>query len=272
MSHQHNTTGIGRGLRVATMLLATFMTTTWSACSDVSRLTDPEAAEATASSAHTTAALGSVVLEAALNQIDAANFAPLNGPPSVVATGNATAGTVTLDFGTGTAVNNATIAGTAVGTYSVSGNSVTVTVTFSGMTAQTSSAGSMAVTGSMTLTATLNGSSNISGAMTGTVTTTVGSDTNAVTPNLTYSIDGTPTTGDITLAGTIGLDSSVYGDWTATLTAINATVSQTSRDINSGTLELDRSSFPITATMLFTGANTGTLDISPGGFQKDFTL
>lgn len=256
-----------------TLLLATVMTTTWAGCSDISKITDPEVAEATASSAHTTAALGSMVLQASLNQIDAAHFAALNGPPSVVATGNATLGTVTLDFGTGTTVNNATVSGSVVGNYTVSGNSVTVNVTFSGVTAETGSAGSMAVTGSLTVTATLNGSSNISGTLTGSVTTDAAGNTTTVTPNLTYNIDGTPTTGDINLAGTIGLDSSVYGDWTATLTAINATLSQASRDINSGTLELERNSFPsITATMLFTGLNTGTLDISPGGFQKSFTL
>ena len=63
------------------------------------------------------------------------------------------------------------------------------------------------------------------------------------------------------------------GDWVATLTALTATVSQSTRAINSGTLELDRSTFPaITATMTFTGQNTGTLEISPGGFQKTFTL
>lgn len=263
--------------RTLALLLAAVLTAVLpavlGACSDASKLTDPEIAEATASSAHTTWTLGSMALQASLNQIDSGNFAALSGPPSVGATGNSTAGTVTLDFGTGTTVNNATVAGTVVGTYSVTGNAVTVTVTFSGVTAQTNAAGSMAITGSLTVTATLNGSSNISGTLTGSVTTDVAGNTTTVTPNLTYDIDGTPTTGDIDLAGTIDLDSSLYGDWEATLTAINATVSQTSRNINSGTLELDRSSFPsVTATLQFTGTNQGTLDISPGGFSKDFTL
>lgn len=273
MSHQNNTARTARGLGIATMLLATVMTTTWSGCSKISRLTDADNAEATASSTHTTAALGSLALEATLNQIDPTNFAPLSGPPAVTAVGDATSGTVTIDFGTGTEVNNATVSGTVVGTYSVSGNSVTVTVTFSSLTANTSKAGSMAIDGSLTLTATLNGTSNISGAFTGSVTATVGGETTTVTPNLTYNIDGTPTSGDIDLAGTMGIDSSVYGDWTATLSAITATVSQSTRSINSGTLELDRSSFPpITVTMQFTGANSGTLEVSPTGYSKDFTL
>ncbi|MHC4814284.1 MAG: hypothetical protein ACYTGO_18040 [Planctomycetota bacterium] len=259
-----------RSLGVAGMLLAGFL---WSGCSDASKLTDADTAEATASSAHTTAALGSMALEASLNQIDPTNFAPLSGPPSVNAVGNATSGTVTIDFGTGTQVNNATVSGTMIGTYSVSGNSVTVTVTFSSLTANTSAGGDATFDGSLTLAATLNGTSNIAGTLTGSVTASNGGDTTTVTPNLTYAIDGTPTTGDITLAGTVGLDSSVYGDWTATLTAITATVSQTDRVINSGTLAMARTSFPpITATMVFTGQNSGTLDVSPGGFSKNFTL
>ena len=116
-------------LRIAGLLLAGIIT---AACSDLSSklaaLTDPETAEATASSAPITASLGSMALEASLNRIDAGDFAALSGPPSVVATGNPTSGTVTLDFGTGTEVNNATVSGTVVGTYTVSGGtSVSVT-------------------------------------------------------------------------------------------------------------------------------------------------
>jgi hypothetical protein len=260
--------------RTAILLLAAVMTTSWSGCStDITKLLDSDAAEATASSAHLTTALGSIIRQASLNQIDPTHFGALSSPPSVSATGNPSAGTVTIDFGVGTMVNNATVAGTAVGTYSVTGNSVSVTVSFSGLTAQTSAAGSMTVGGSLTVTATLNGSSNITGGLNGSVTTSVAGFDTTVTPNLTYSIDGTPSTGDFDVDGTIGLDSSVYGDWTATLTAINATISQASRDINSGTLEMDRSSFPsVTVTMQFTGTNTGTLDVSPSGFTKSFTL
>ena len=259
-------------LRIAGLLLAGSIT---AACSSsLSKLTDPVQAEATASSAQITAALGSMALEASLNQIDSSNFAPLSGPPSVVATGDPTSGTVTLDFGTGTEVNNATMSGTVVGTYTVSGGTdVSVTVTFSDLTANTSAGGNAGITGSLTLTATLNGTSNISGAFTGSLTAAVNGETATVTPNLTYSLDGTPSTGDITLAGTMGLDSSLYGDWDATLTALTATISQSNRAINSGTLELERSGLlPITATMVFTGENSGTLDISPGGFEKEFTL
>ncbi len=275
MGHENDNSLAGRGFATPALHLATLtiLAAVFWGCSSSKALTDPETAEATASSAHTSAALGSIALEACLNQVDPSHFAPLSAPPSVSATGDANGGTVTVDFGTGTKVNNATVSGTVIGTYSVSGSSVSVTVTFSGVTAQTAAAGPIAVTGSLTLTATLNGSSNVSGTLTGSVTTTAGSNTTTVTPNLTYSVDGTPTTGDIDLNGTIGLDSSVYGDWTATLNAINATISQTSRDINSGTLVLDRSSFPsITVTMQFSAANTGTLDVSPSGYTRSFTL
>ena len=94
-----------------------------------------------------------------------------------------------------------------------------------------------------------------------------------VTPNLTYAIDGTPGTGNIILGGTVGLDSSLYGDWTATLTALDATISQTTRAITAGTLALAKTLIiPITVTMTFTGANAGDLSVSPSGFTKSFTL
>ena len=131
----------------------------------------------------------------------------------------------------------------------------------------------MAVTGSLTVTATLNGSSNISGAFTGSVTTTAGANSTTVTPNLTYDLDGTPSTGDIELAGTMDVDSSVYGDWTATLTALEATISQSTRTINSGTLAMQyNSALSFTVTMQFTTANAGDLDVSPSGYSKAFTL
>ena len=83
---------------------------------------------------------------------------------------------------------------------------------------------------------------------------------------------------------TVGLDRSRLADLEEAILAIQAMLSggagryrghelKMSWGINSGTLEMDRSTFPaITATMTFTGQNTGTLEISPGGFQKNFTL
>ena len=242
--------------------------------SEVAGLLDASQAESTASAAHTNAALSALALEAALFEIDAVNFAPLTAPPTVSATGTPIFGTVTIDFGAGTDVNNATVAGTVIAAYTVTGNSVSINVTPSGLTTNTQSGGTMTLTGSMTVTATLNGTpTNIAGAITGTMTATSVSDTVTITPNLTYVLDGTPTTGDITLDGTIGIDSSRYGDWTATLTAINATVSQATRAINSGTLVMDRNFIlPITATLVFTGSNIGTIDVNPSGYTRSFSL
>ncbi len=241
--------------------------------SEIAGLLDASQAESTASAAHTNAAVSSLALEAALFQIDAANFAPLTGPPTVSATGTPTVGTVTIDFGAGSDVNNATVAGTVTAAYTVTGNSVSITVTPSGLTTNTQSGGTMTLTGATTVTATLNGTSNIAGAITGTMIATSVSDTVTITPNLTYAIDGTPTTGDITLDGTIGILSTRYGDWTATLTAINGTISQATRAINSGTLVMDRNFIlPITATLVFTGSNVGTIDVNPSGYTRSFSL
>jgi len=235
---------------------------------------DARQAEATVSTVQTTAALGSLALEASLYQIDPTNFAPLSSPPDVNATGDATSGTVTVDFGTGTAVNNATVAGTMLASYSVSGGTtVSITVTFSGLTTSTSAAGTATIGGSLTVSATLNGSSNVSGAISGSVTANTMQSMTTVTPSLTYSIDGTPTTGGITVDGSVGVDSSLYGQWTANLTAIQATISQASRVISSGVAALQRNSFPnVTVTMTFTGSNTGSLEVNPSGYTKSFML
>ncbi len=226
-----------------------------------------------ASSAHTTTALGAIALQACLNEIDPGHFAPLSTPPGVIATGDASGGTVTIDFGTGTRVNNATVSGAVVANYGVSGDSVTITVTFSGLAARTTPAGSMGITGSLTVTATLNDTSSISGALSGAVTTTASSNITVLTPNLAFAIDGTPITGDVGIDGTMGADSSAHGSWTATLTGIHATVSQSSRDIRSGTLAMQHDEYlSYTVTMQFTAPNTGTLDVSPSGATKIFTL
>ncbi len=270
MNDYHKAAKARWDLGFAGMLLAGIMCNGCGDSSTIAGLLDANNAESTASAAQTTAALSSIALQASLNQIDSTHFAPLDGPPGVTPG----IGTVTVDFGAGTMANNATVSGTMLGTYTVTGGTeVSITVTFSGLTANTSAGGAAAIDGSLTLTGTLNGSSNITGTLAGTVTATTSGNTTTVTPNLTYAIDGTPTTGDITLDGTVGLDSSIYGDWTATLTTVNGTVSQSTREITSGVVDLDRSGFPpVTATMTFTGANSGTLVVTPSGFTRNFDL
>ncbi len=274
MNDYHKAAKARWDLGFAGMLLAGIMCSGCSDSSTIAGLLDANNAESTASAGQTTAALSSMALEASLFQIEPANFAPLSGPPGVTPTGDPTSGTVTVDFGAGTVVNNATVSGTMVATYLVTGGtSVSITVTFSGLTANTSAGGAATIAGSLTLTGTLTGNSNITGTFAGSVTATTSGNTTTVTPNLTYAINGAPTTGDITLDGTVGLDSSIYGDWIATLTAINGTVSQSTREITSGIVALDRSGFlPVTATMTFTGANSGTLVVSPSGFTRNFDL
>jgi hypothetical protein len=237
-------------------------------------LLDAQQAEATVSTVHTSAALGSMALQASLNQIDPTNFAPLSSPPLVNGTGDATSGTVNIDFGTGTMVNNATVAGEMVASYTVTGGtSVSITVTFSNLTTMTSAAGTATIGGSLTLSGTLNSSSNITGTISGSLTAMASGNSTTVTPTLTYAIDGTPSTGDITVDGTVGIDSSLYGEWTATLTAIHALISQATRVIDTGTAALERSGFPsVTVTMMFTGANAGSLEVDPSGYTKNFTL
>jgi hypothetical protein len=263
-----------RGTGIAGALLVIVCSGCDASLTNLSALLDADQAEATASSAQTTAALGSLALEATLNQIDPANFAGLSGPPVVNATGDATSGTVTVDIAAGTEINNASVSGSVIATYLVTGGtSVSITVSFPSLTANTSAGGAMTIDGSLTLTATLNGTSNIAGSLTGSATTTVDGQTTTVTPDLTFAIDGTPTTGNISLGGDIGIDSSLYGDWTATLTSLTGTISQATRVISEGAIGLARNSFPpVSVTMLFTAANSGTLEVSPFGFVRLFTL
>lgn len=95
---------------------------------------------------------------ATLNAMDSTNHPPLQGSsPAVSTTGNATAGTVTLDFGNGTIVNNATLRGRVVATYTAAvingsgSGSASLSIDLDDLEFTTSSAGAVQVSGTALL-------------------------------------------------------------------------------------------------------------------------
>jgi hypothetical protein len=222
--------------------------------------------------ASTTMAASTLALQAALNQIDPTNFQALQGPPATSATGNTTAGTVTLDFGAGTTINNSTFSGMFTSAYTAAGNSVSVSLNLTGLSIQTNSTGTAAATGILVVGATLNATSNITGTVTGTAALTNATDTITVTPNLTLALDGQ--TAASTLNGTSGIVHDTLGTWNATITNIVATQLMTAtRTINSGAVSLVRQTAPsLTVDFNFTGANMGILSIPALGLTVSFTL
>ncbi|RMG18188.1 MAG: hypothetical protein D6731_02700 [Planctomycetota bacterium] len=239
-------------------------------------VSDGDQGQAVAANTQATGALTSLAVEASLNQADAANFTALQTPPQVTATGSATNGTVSLDFGTGTVVNNATVEGVLTADFTASGASgsisATVTVTFSNLRVQTARGGDATLNGQVTVSVTTTGST-ATGSITGSVTAVSNLDTVTVTPSLTYTINGSPTGGTVQLGGTVGIDSQRYGDWTATFTNLLASITATARDITQGSLALTRNSSPsVTVTLTFTAPNQGTLTVTPSGVSTSFTL
>lgn len=221
-----------------------------------------------------TTSLAELALGASLAQIDPANFPALQTPPTVTATGTPASGTATIDFGSGTTVNDGTISGTldVTWTSSVSGQTTTATITASPSNMTVTDRGQTAtITGTLTIGATITGTT-ATGTITGPLTVTSPSyGTSVIAANLTYSLDGA--TGVITLGGDMDISNTIYGDWTATFSAVTATVTQTGRDVTSGTIELVRNTFPsVTVTLLFTAPNAGTLTLSPVALTRPFAL
>lgn len=237
-------------------------------------LSNLEKSEATTASAQSSTALGSLALEASLNQIDP-TYAPLTGPPTVTpGVGNtATSGTVNLDFGSGTVVNNATVSGQIDAAYTVSANAATVTVTYTNVSVDTAAAGVVVLSGSLTITvADVTLAPSATGTITGTLTAASTDDVTTITPDLTYSVSGTAPT-SIVVDGTMGLQSTAYGDWDGTFTGVTGSISPLTREITAGSINLASTSIPgLGADFVFTGANTGTVTIAPTGISTAFTL
>jgi hypothetical protein len=232
--------------------------------------TDSGQAQVALSSAQTTNSAAALALGATLSFMNTGSFVGLQNPPAVTATGDPnTVGTVTVDFGTGTVVNNAIISGQIVSTFTRSGNDATITTVFNGFETTTTAHGTATTVGTLTTTTTMAGTV-ATGTITGSVTTTQSGDATTVTPNLTYSYDGTA--GTIVLNGTSAIVSSSVGSWTATLTNVAASVTAATREITSGSVRLDRSGIPISLNFVITGPNTGTVTITPGGITQSFTL
>jgi hypothetical protein len=263
-------------LKIPTLVIALSLFA--SACSESSSsstnagVPDQDQAQVIVASTQTVPAAAQLTLGATLNQIDPTNFPPLQSPPTAMVTGNASAGTVNLDFGAGTTVNNATFAGTLQSTYTVTGNDVSITVDLTGLTIITTSAGSVDAAGTLTIVATLNGTAMITSTITGTVTLTNPTQTVTVTPNLTVTLDGQ--TSLATANGTSGIDHNMLGVWTANFNNIVASQALSAmRSINSGVLSLTRQTAPsLTAEFTFTGANSGDLVVSPLGLTISFVL
>lgn len=221
-------------------------------------------AQAIAEDAETAASIASLAMQASLNVVDTANYLAVSGP-TITTTGTAAAGTVKLDFGSGLTVNGARVAGIAVGDYGTSGNDVTLTVDFTDVEID-----GARVTGTYLVVAARSGGTS-TGAITGTVTVQKSKDTTTVAQNMTYTLSGAG--GTAVYAGTSTVTSSKRGTWTVTYSSVGATLA-TSQALNVGTLQLVRTSggSAVTAIMLFTGINVGTITVTPPGTVTIFTL
>ncbi len=222
-------------------------------------------AQAVAEDAETAASIASLAMQASLNVVDGANYLPVTGP-AISTTGTAAAaGTVELDFGGGLTVNGASVAGIAAGDFDVSGNDVTLTVDFTDVEID-----GARVTGTYVVVAVRSGDTS-TGSITGTVTVQKSKDTTTVAQSMTYTLSGAG--GTAVYAGNSTVTSSKRGTWTVTYTSVGANLA-TSQALNVGTLELVRTSggSAVTAIMLFTGTNVGTITVTPPGTVALFTL
>lgn len=236
--------------------------------------TDAAAAEeTTGTTVQAATAPATVGIEAALAAIDS-SFPALGAPPTVTVTGTSTDGTVTVDFGTATVVNNATVGGSVAVSYVRSGNGATLGLTFSGLEVTTSANGSVTVSGDLTSSVTLGGSGTASGTLKGTMTVST-SSSNGQTDSVTSTLDLTwsASAGTLVVSGRITSNGTRNGSWTLDLASLTLAVAAPPRSITAGTITLMRQlGVPVTVTIAFTGTNTGTITTNPPGTTTTFSL
>lgn len=218
---------------------------------------------------------GELALQESLARMDP-TFSLVNPRPNVSHSGNTTSGGITLDFGalntSGTAYNGARYRGQLDATYVRSGSSATVNIDFTSLTAESDYLGTSDVDGTLTYSVSI-GTGSATGSITGDVAVDSSSELTDFEPqNLTFTL--TESTDRMVHNGTSEVLSTLRGDWNLSFSNLGATLDPVSaRAITSGSVALTRTTgSSLSVTLLFTGANRGTLTISPGSTTRSFDL
>lgn len=217
-----------------------------------------------------------MALKASLAIMEPGSFQPVQGTrPNISASGTATNGSVTVDFGSsqtsGTEISDATLRGEVQATFVRSGNSATVTVTYTTLVATTEHLGTVVVDGSLTYACTING-----GTVTGTISSSVDVDSSRdfsrfTSTSLSFTLSSA---GSNVISGSSNVQSTARGDWTISYANVTYTVDpQQARVVSSGSAVVTRNTgSALSVSLLFTGPNVGTLTVSPGGSTRSFDL
>lgn len=218
-------------------------------------------------------AAGDLALLASLAVMDAPNHA-IGPRPNVTVSGTSTSGQVRLEFGstsdTGNEVAEVDLRERVDATFTRSGASGTVNVSFPTLFARTDHLGTVDVTGSMVYTCNFSGTT-CTGTIVVDVTTSNSFDISTVSGTINYTITG----GVIRhTSGTLSTDSTDRGDWTSSLSNVDLDLSTPAfRFIDSGTIGLTRTTgSALGVSLLFTSPNRGTLTITPGSTTRSFDL
>lgn len=219
---------------------------------------------------------GQMALQAALAAMEPGAFPGIQGTrPNVSYSGTATNGSVVLDFGSsgtsGTEISDVTLRGELQATYVRNGANATVTVTYTTLVARTDHLGSVLVDGTITYGCTISGTT-VTGTITASVDTDSSSDLSTFTStSLSFTLSAAGTN---VVSGSSSVQSTARGTWTLTHSNVTFGIDPpTSRVISSGSAVVTRTSgSALGVSLLFTGPDSGTLTVSPGGSTRSFEL
>jgi hypothetical protein len=218
-------------------------------------------------------AIAEVALQATLSLTLPGTFDPPIGP-TLTASGTPTSGTVLVDFGSGSILNQLTLNGAVMVSWDQTGpNAWTVTVTFTRFGTDSLIGGSSSLDGALTLAVSVTGSvatTGLSGSVTRVTSSLLsGTSTLTIAPNLVYTIDRAAAATVLDGSLTVTTDSGTVGGWTAS--ARSLTFADDS--VQSGELELERDSFPRVEVLFeFTAPDEGEWTLTPPGVSGTFSL
>lgn len=214
----------------------------------------------------------SLALQGALALMDP-SFPPVGGGPTVRGSGTATSGQVDVDFGSlysgGVEVSGVVLRGLAQGTFTRSGQTATVTVTFPTLTGSNDALGASTISGTIAFALTL-GTGTATGSMTGQASVVCG-EAITYTPNAQASVTVSAGAATFALGGTARSLHSNRGDWTVAFGNLQAALTPT-RFVSAGSVQLTRTSPSpaVTVTLVFTAPDRGT--VTANGSTSDFDL
>jgi hypothetical protein len=213
-----------------------------------------------------------VALQAALAHMVPGSFFPPTGV-ALVASGSPTAGTVLVDFGSGSLFNKLVWTGALHVSWTKTGDdSWTVTVDFHNF-GMDSFLGASTLDGTLTVAVTVAGdvaTTSVLGSVSHTSSSLLsGVSTMTVTLDVTTVVDGANDVTEVDGVVDVDTDSSLSGDWTASA----ADLVFADGDVASGEVALERRSFPsVTVTFTFTEPSEGTWRMDPPGVVGTFSL